>query len=109
METFVADINKLREDTIAKHFLAAYEELKSKIVEAPLQLVYKIQAGCVSKEIATEIAHRFSVGNGYTATVCANGLITSTFSLEVKLPLPANLIHETPVETKVVAEEQKTV
>ena|SRR5258708_16538857 len=106
----ITEICKLREETIAKHCAAAMEEIKSKVKDEPLKTAFNIYAGCVSKEVGAEIAHRLTVGNGYTATVCTSGLVSTSYCLEVKMPLPKTLVHETPievVETTEVQPEQK--
>lgn len=98
----ITEICKLREETIAKHFAAAMEEIKSKVQAEPLKTIFEIYAGCVSKEVGAELAYRLTVGNGYTATVCTSGLISSSYYLEVKMSLPESLVHAKPVEVKIV-------
>lgn len=102
-DTLANTINTLRDETLALHYELAFNKLKELVVQSPMQTVFHIYDGCISKEVATEIAHRFSVGNGYKAVVCT-AFISRTVYLEVTMPLPQHLIHETAIETKVVEE-----
>jgi hypothetical protein len=105
-DTLANTISTIREETLAAHYDAAFTELKELVKQSPMQTVFHVYQGCVSKDVATEIAHRFSVGNGYKAAVCTSFLGRNVY-LEVTMPLPAHLIHAEVVETKVV-EETKT-
>lgn len=97
MTTLLESLNTTREETIAKHYGAAAAELKDKITTEPLKTTFHIYAGCVSKEVSAEIAHRLNVG-GLTATVCKSGLVSTQYYLTVEIELPENLVH--PEEIK---------
>lgn len=99
----ITEINNIREEQITLHYSAALAELKDKVKDEPLTTIFYLYKGCVSEKVATEIAHRLSVGDGYIATVCS-GMLRSNFYLEVKLPLPSNLVHESLKETKIISE-----
>jgi hypothetical protein len=89
------NIDNLRETIISGHFTAACAQLQSMVEKEPLRTSFKITEGCVSKEIADELAVRFiKLKDGYKAEVCCTGAIFITgYSLRVTIPLPENLIH----------------
>ena len=101
-------INTLREETISSHYQLALVELKDRVKNEPLTVSFYVYSGCISKDVATEIAHRLSVGDGYTATVCSS-MLTSKFYLEVNMPLPEHLIHKIALETKVIDSEPELI
>ncbi len=93
---FLTEVNQIREEKISNHYNAAYAELRDKIVAEPLRTNFQIYAGCVSEEIAKEIAHRFEV-KGTTAKVASSGIFISTWYLDITIDLPTNLVHAVPV------------
>jgi hypothetical protein len=103
MDTLANTISNIRDETLAAHYDAAFTELKELVKQFPMQTVFSVYKGCVSKEVATEIAHRFSVGNGYKAVVCTS-FLTRNIYLEVTTPLPGHLVHDEVIETKIVEE-----
>ena len=108
MESLVDTVDNLREETLALHTSTAFAELKAYIKSEPLKTKFFIYAGCISKDVATEIAHRFTVGNGYIATVCTKTL-SSTVYLEITIPLSKNLIHEETIPEVVISETNPNV
>lgn len=102
-DTLANTISTIREETLAAHYDAAFTQLKEQVKQAPMQTVFHVYDGCVSKDVATEIAHRFTVGNGYKAAVCTS-FLSRTVYLEITTVLPAHLIHEQTIETKEVEE-----
>lgn len=93
MATLLETLNTSREETISKHYGAATAELKEKITAEPLKTVFNIYSGCVSKEITTEISHRFNAG-GVKATECKGGVVSTQYYLTVEVALPQTLVHE---------------
>lgn len=89
---FLTEVNSIREEKISNHYNAAYAELRDKIVAEPLRTNFEIYSGCVSEEIAKEIAHRFQA-KGTRATVVKYGIWSTKWYLEVVIDLPSNLIH----------------
>lgn len=104
MASLLESINTTREETIATHYGAAVAELQAKVKEEPLKTTFHIYAGCVSRKITDEIAHRFDAG-GLKAVVETSGLISSSYYLTVDVSLPENLVHAKKEEEK--KEEEK--
>ena len=90
MNTDLSMLNKIREETISRHYRAAYTELKEKIQEEPLKSNFSIYSGCISSDITTEIAKRFNNGN-IKAIVCKNGILRICYYLDVTVKLPGEL------------------
>lgn len=106
MATLLETINLTREQTISTHYDAALTELKDKVKTSPLQTSFKIESGCVSKDIASEISFRFNAG-GIKSSVATGGLLSTTYHLTVEVSLPQTLVH--PEEKKVEVQEEKKV
>ena len=98
IETLVRDT---REKVISSHYQEAFTELMLLVAKFPLQTTFQV---IVPSETAPELAHRFTNDNGYKAVVCTS-FLSRTCYLEITAPLPQNLIHSKPAETKVVEEE----
>ena len=98
MEKLLDTINKTREEIITKHYRAAVAELKEKIAEEPLKTKFHIHSGCVSKQIAEEIAFRLMKEGMKEVKIIQTGILLSTYVLSVKINLPENLIHIEPNE-----------
>jgi hypothetical protein len=92
MSTLIETINSTREDTLSLHHGAALAELQDKIKNQPLKTKYYVYSGCVSSDIADEIAHRFNDG-GIKTTVCTSGLISTQYYLTIDIVLPNTLNH----------------
>lgn len=92
-------INNIRETTITSHYNAAVADLQDQIKNSPLQTKFIVYSGCVSEEIAREIASRIQTSN-ITATVQTTGFFTTTYYLDIEVGLPASLIHEVKPESK---------
>lgn len=108
LPTLLDTINTIRETTIASHYNAAVADLQDKIKNNPLQTKFTIYSGCVSEEIAREIASRIQTTN-ITATVQSTGFFTTTYYLEIEVALPASLIHEViPPKVEETKELQQT-
>lgn len=108
MASLLETLNSTREATISLHYGAATAELTDKIKDYPLQTVFNIESGCVSKEISDEIAFRFREG-GLSATVMVSGIVRTKYYLVVNVNLPESLVHPEPEkkEEVVVVEESK--
>jgi hypothetical protein len=104
MATLLDTLNTTREEQISKHYGAATAELKDKIESEPLKTQFSIYSGCVSKEITSEIAHRFNIG-GLKAVINKTGIVSTQYYLTVNVSLPENLVH--PVEEKEENVEKK--
>jgi hypothetical protein len=90
----ISTICDIREKTISCHFNAAFEQLKSMVEKEPLQTIFKVTEGCVSKEVTDELAFRLSKDK-YIATARSTGFyFLTTYYLEVNMPLPEKLIHK---------------
>lgn len=100
----VTIINTIREEQLSLHYQAAFIELKELVKNEPLKTVFCVYSGCISTDVATEIAHRLSVDD-YTATVCSSFLSSKVY-LEVKMPLPENLIHKNLIETRIIENKE---
>ncbi len=85
-------LNISREDTIVRHYRAATAQLKQIISSDPLISKVTITAGCVSEDIAKEIAYRFN-NQGLKSTINVSGLFKNNYYLEVEIPLPESLTH----------------
>jgi hypothetical protein len=96
MTELLATVNNIREETITTQYNAAFAELQDKIKTEPLRTNFDIYSGCVSEEVAKEIAHRFNIG-GTKATVAKYGFLLTAWYLQVEINLPENLVHEVPV------------
>lgn len=94
-------INASREETISKHYGAALAELQDKVQKKPLETTFYIRAGCVSEDVAVEIAKRLQAG-GIDASCFIGGIFRSYYYLTVTVNLPLHLVR--PVETPVVKE-----
>lgn len=92
MSTLLDVMNSTREETISTHYGAASAELTEKIKLEPLRTTFHIYAGCVSKDVANEIACRFNRG-GVKAIVGKTGMISTQYFLTVEVNLPENLHH----------------
>lgn len=79
------DLQEIREEQIRSHYAAATEELRIKIRENPLRTKLYIYAGCVSREVAEELAHRFR-GDGLEAVVGVQGFLSTVYYLNIELP-----------------------
>ena len=103
--TLLDTINASREETISKHYGAAFAELQDKVQKKPLETTFYIRAGCVSEDVAVEIAKRLQAG-GIDAACCIGGIFRSYYYLAVTANLPLHLVRlvETPVEEPVVKE-----
>jgi hypothetical protein len=97
LDTLMDTINNIRETTIASHYNAAVADLQDQIKNSPLQTKFVIYSGCVSEEIALEIASRIQTVH-ITASVQTTGFFTTTYYLAVEVALPASLIRDTKVE-----------
>ena len=93
MTTFVDSLNNIREETILTHYRAAEAELKDQIKKEPLKIYFHIYTGCVSREIAGEIAHRFN-SEGIVTVVKSDGLFGQCYYLSITFSLPDSLVHE---------------
>lgn len=91
MTTLVETLNKTREETITYNYDAAKTELNDKIKRSPLKTVFHIRAGCISDDIADEIANRFNK-EGINTILVQAGYISSRY-LEVTVDLPTHLSH----------------
>lgn len=109
-QTLLDTLNSSREETITKHYNAAFAELQDKIQKDPLKTLFIIHAGCVSKNITDEIARRFNA-KGLKASYGYTGIVRTYHCLEVEVTLPAHLVPpvETvaPVDPITVAEQPK--
>ena len=101
MTELLTTVNSIREDVLATHYNAASAELKDKITAEPLRTCFEIYSGCVSEEIAKEIAHRFNQG-GTKAAAGKYGLLFKSWYLAVQVDLPENLIREEPTPVEAV-------
>ena len=97
------NINIARENTITTHYSAAVAELEEKIKDEPLKTTFHIYAGCISKDVTNEIAHRFNQG-GIKAVPTKGGFFVTQWYLTVETSLPVHLVHE---EVKPKEEEVK--
>ena len=93
MTTLLDTLNITREETLSLHYRAAMTELQEHIKNKPLTTKYDIFSGCVSFDIATEIAHRFN-SKGVKTTLNKTGLLKTTYYLTIDLSLPDNLTHK---------------
>jgi hypothetical protein len=93
MATLIETINSTREDTLSLHHGAALAELQDKIKNQPLKTKYYVYSGCVSSDIANEIAHRFNNG-GIKTNVCTSGLMSTQYYLTIDIVLPNTLNHD---------------
>ena len=96
------NINTAREHTIATHYSASIAELEEKVKNEPLKTSFHIYAGCVSKDVTQEIAHRFNTV-GIKATPTKGGFFTTQWYITVETTLPSHLVHE-----KIKVEEKPT-
>jgi hypothetical protein len=103
MANLLETLNTSREETISKHYGAAFAELKGLVEAEPLKTEFNIYAGCVSDLITKEISRRLEAG-GVKSTVRKSGVVTTQYYLNVKVDLPENL--RLPEEKK---EEPKEV
>jgi len=101
------NINTARENTIATHYAASIAELEEKVKNEPLKTSFHIYAGCVSKDVTQEIAHRFNQG-GIKATPVKGGFFTTQWYITVETTLPGHLIHE-EIKPEEKVEESKEV
>jgi len=101
MSNLLQVFNKAREEAMNKHYDAAIYELKDKVVNEPLKTTFLIYSGCVSKDVASEIAFRFNE-QGIKASLCTT--LMQKFYLEVEVNLPENLIHK---KSEVIMKEQE--
>lgn len=92
MAALLETLNITREETISDHYGAASAELKHKIQAEPLRTTFNIFSGCVSKEITTEISHRFNAA-GLKTNIVKSGIVSTTYSLSVEVALPEHLLH----------------
>lgn len=99
--TLLENINTAREATIATHYAAAVAELEEKVKNEPLKTNFRIYSGCVSKEVAEEIAHRFNSGN-VKATPTKGGIVSTQWHIAVETALPSHLVHEEVKQEEVV-------
>jgi hypothetical protein len=97
MATLIETINSTRENTLSLHHGAALAELQDKIKNQPLKTKYYVYSGCVSADIANEIAHRFNDG-GIKTTVCTSGLISIQYYLTIDIVLPNTLNHDNNIK-----------
>jgi hypothetical protein len=107
MTDLLKDLNVIRDETISKHYNAAFCELKDKILNEPLKTKFLIYSGCVSKEVADELAFRLNK-QGLKATVFYT--LMRNIYLEVEVLLPENLVHKEEIskaEEKVPEETPK--
>jgi hypothetical protein len=91
MSNLLNVINTAREETITKHYDAAFCELKDKVISEPLKTKFQIYSGCVSKDVASEIAFRF-IEKGIKSTVSYT--LFQRIYLEVEVVLPDQLEHK---------------
>jgi hypothetical protein len=98
MTTLLDTVNIIRQDTVDTHYRAAISELGDKIKFEPFRTSFDIRAGCVSKEITYEIAHRFNEGGIVTSVIDGSGLITQVYYLTANVKLPKSLVHENDTE-----------
>ena len=84
-------LNSSREETITKHYNAAFAELQEKIQKEPLRSSFQISAGCIDKDIANEIARRFERGNIKAEYRCGGFFFTHHY-LNVEVSLPEHLV-----------------
>lgn len=105
MADLLQALNEFREETISKHYAAAFCELKEKVVNEPLRTIFYIYSGCVSKDIANEIAYRF-IKNGIKAKV--SNTLMQTYFLEVEVSLPEKLVHKQEVSNESSSETVAT-
>jgi hypothetical protein len=98
MENLFTVATSTREETFKLHFDAAKAELTQKIKDAPLQTKFYIYSGCVSAEVAAELAKRF---NASSTKAVVKAPWFRARHLEIDVELPDHL--RPPVEEKKVA------
>jgi hypothetical protein len=101
MATLLENINNIRENTIATHYAAARAQLEESIAANALKTSFCVSAGCISKEITQEIAHRFNQ-EGIKSTVTKGGFFTTQWYITAEPALPSNLVHEEEIKTEIV-------
>lgn len=90
-------INATREKIIVNQYNKAFFDLIEKITFEPLQTKFYIYSGCSSKQIADELAIRFS-RDGVKTVVRRTGILDYQYYLDMEINLPSNLIHNTNYE-----------
>jgi hypothetical protein len=93
MASVIESINNIREEKIVHYYNAALAELEEKVKAEPLNTLFYIYSGCVSEEIAKEIAHRLS-SDKTEISVSKGGIFMTTWYLTINIKLPETLIHE---------------
>jgi hypothetical protein len=82
----IETLNRLREDTIVRHYDAAMAELKSYVSQDPLQTIFYLYSGCATRDIADEVCRRFN--NGAIRAVVLKRFLSRTLYMMVEVPLP---------------------
>ena len=105
MTTILDTLNNARETTITDHYNAAFAELKAKVTAEPLRTNFVIYSGCPSKDVATEVARRLSVGD-IDAKLSPSRWFGSRLYLEVKVSLPETLRSQVEIKLENAKSEQ---